>query len=59
MGVREILYTDISRDGMMQSVNLDGHPRAGRESVGWGSSPRAESPAWTTCGRSRRSSRWA
>ncbi len=24
MGVREILYTDISRDGMMQSVNLDG-----------------------------------
>jgi phosphoribosylformimino-5-aminoimidazole carboxamide ribotide isomerase len=23
-GVREILYTDISRDGMMQSVNLDG-----------------------------------
>ena len=24
MGVREILYTDISRDGMMQSVNLEG-----------------------------------
>jgi len=24
LGVREILYTDISRDGMMQSVNLDG-----------------------------------
>lgn len=24
MGVWEILYTDISRDGMMQSVNLDG-----------------------------------
>ncbi len=24
MGVREILYTDISRDGMMQSVNLQG-----------------------------------
>lgn len=23
-GVREILYTDISRDGMMQNVNLDG-----------------------------------
>jgi phosphoribosylformimino-5-aminoimidazole carboxamide ribotide isomerase len=23
-GVREILYTDISRDGMMESVNLDG-----------------------------------
>ena len=23
-GIREILYTDISRDGMMQSVNLDG-----------------------------------
>ncbi len=23
-GVREILYTDISRDGMMQSVNLEG-----------------------------------
>jgi phosphoribosylformimino-5-aminoimidazole carboxamide ribotide isomerase len=24
VGVREILYTDISRDGMMQSVNLEG-----------------------------------
>jgi len=24
MGIREILYTDISRDGMMQSVNLEG-----------------------------------
>ncbi len=24
LGVREILYTDISRDGMMQSVNLEG-----------------------------------
>jgi phosphoribosylformimino-5-aminoimidazole carboxamide ribotide isomerase len=24
MGVREILYTDISRDGMMQNVNLEG-----------------------------------
>ncbi len=23
-GVREVLYTDISRDGMMQSVNLEG-----------------------------------
>ena len=23
-GVREILYTDISRDGMMESVNLEG-----------------------------------
>lgn len=24
MGVREVLYTDISRDGMMESVNLEG-----------------------------------
>ena len=41
----EILYTDISRDGMMQSVNLDGPARAGGEERRWRSSPRAGSPA--------------
>ena len=34
LGVAEVLYTDISRDGMMQSVDLDRHPRAGVESSG-------------------------
>ena len=49
IGVAEILYTDIGRDGMMQGVNLAASATwPGRRP--WASSPRVASPRSTTCG---------